>query len=27
VSQKHRSPGIDRLYEPIKQVFLKFTLR
>ena len=27
VSQKHRSPGIDWLYEPIKQVFLKFTLR
>ena len=27
VSQNHRSPGIDRLHEPIEQVFLKFTLR
>jgi hypothetical protein len=27
VSQNHRSPGIDRLHEPIEQVLLKFTLR
>jgi len=27
VSQKHRSRGIAVLYEPIKQAFLKFTLR
>ena len=26
-SQDRRSPGIDRLWEPIEQVFLKFTLR
>ena len=27
VSQKRRAPGIDWLFEPIKQVYLKFTLR